>query len=114
VHQVTRLAQSVLDDLANPFLIDDQEFVLSASIGIVFYPDDGNSPHELLRNADTAMYFAKDEGGNKYQFFSAKMNKNAVIRLQIENLIRLGLKNDLFTGYDQPKIDIATGKQVDM
>lgn len=114
VHQVTHLAQTVLDDMARPFLINNQEFVLGASIGIAFYPEDGSSPQELLKNADTAMYFAKNAGGNKYQFFSTEMNQNAVRQLQIENLIRLGLKEDLFTVYYQPKIDIATGKLVSM
>jgi diguanylate cyclase (GGDEF)-like protein/PAS domain S-box-containing protein len=114
VHQVTHLAQTVLDDMARPFLINNQEFVLGASIGIAFYPEDGSSPQELLKNADTAMYFAKNAGGNKYQFFSGEMNQHAVRQLQIENLIRLGLKEDLFTVYYQPKIDIATGKLVSM
>ncbi|WP_166423113.1 EAL domain-containing protein [Paraglaciecola sp. 20A4] len=114
VHSVSHFTQSILDDLARPFLINHQEFVLGASIGIAFYPEDGSSPQELLKNADTAMYFAKNAGGNKYQFFSGEMNQNAVRQLQIENLIRLGLKEDLFNVYYQPKIDIASGKLVSM
>lgn len=114
VHSVTHFTQSILDDLSRPFLINHQEFVLGASIGIAFYPEDGSSPQELLKNADTAMYFAKNAGGNKYQFFSGEMNQNAVRQLQIENLIRHGLKEDLFNVYYQPKIDIATGKLVSM
>ncbi|WP_339899885.1 EAL domain-containing protein [Paraglaciecola polaris] len=114
VHSVTHFTQSILDDMARPFLINHQEFVLGASVGIAFYPEDGSSPQELLKNADTAMYFAKNAGGNKYQFFSGEMNQNAVRQLQIENLIRHGLKEDLFNVYYQPKIDIATGKLVSM
>ncbi|MCV2885597.1 EAL domain-containing protein [Aestuariibacter sp. AA17] len=114
VHKITHLAQRVLDDLARPFLINKQEFVLGASLGIAFYPGDGNTPQELLKNADTAMYFAKNAGGNKYQFFSGEMNQNAVRQLQIENLIRNGLKEDLFTVFYQPKVDIATGRLVSM
>ncbi|WP_458252954.1 EAL domain-containing protein [Paraglaciecola sp.] len=114
VHNVTHFSQSILDDLARPFLINHQEFVLGASIGIAFFPEDGSSPQELLKNADTAMYFAKNAGGNKYQFFSGEMNQNAVRQLQIENLIRHGLKEDLFNVYYQPKIDIATGKLLSM
>lgn len=114
IHTITHHAQNVLDTLSRPFIINKQEFVLGASIGIAFYPDDGVSPQELLKNADTAMYFAKNNGGNSYQFFSGEMNQNAVRQLQIENLIRQGIKDDLFTVYYQPKVDIASGKLVSM
>lgn len=114
MHRITHFAQRILDDMARPFLINKQEFVLGASVGIAFYPEDGNTPQELLKNADTAMYFAKNSGGNKYQFFSGEMNQSAVRQLQIENLIRYGLKEDLFTVFYQPKVDIATGKLVSM
>jgi diguanylate cyclase (GGDEF)-like protein/PAS domain S-box-containing protein len=114
IHSITHLAQTVLDNMAMPFIINKQEFVLGASVGIAFYPEDGSTPQELLKNADTAMYFAKNAGGNKYQFFSGEMNQNAVRQLQIENLIRHGLKEDLFTVFYQPKVDIASGKLVSM
>lgn len=114
IHTVTHYAQSLLDTLSRPFIINKQEFVLGASIGIAFFPDDGTSPQEMLKNADTAMYFAKNNGGNSYQFFSGEMNQNAVRQLQIENLIRQGIKDDLFTVYYQPKVDIASGKLVSM
>lgn len=114
IHTVTHYAQNLLDTLSRPFIINKQEFVLGASIGIAFFPDDGESPQEMLKNADTAMYFAKNNGGNSYQFFSGEMNQNAVRQLQIENLIRQGIKDDLFTVYYQPKVDIASGKLVSM
>jgi diguanylate cyclase (GGDEF)-like protein/PAS domain S-box-containing protein len=114
IHHITHFAQTILDNMARPFIINKQEFVLGASLGIAFYPEDGGNPQELLKNADTAMYFAKNAGGNKYQFFSGEMNQNAVRQLQIENLIRHGLKEDLFTVFYQPKVDIASGKLVSM
>ena len=114
IHQITHLAQKILDEMKRSFAINNQEFVLSGSMGIACYPQDGLSPQELLRNADTAMYHAKNEGGNQYQFFSHEMNQNAVRQLQIENLIRHGLKEDLFTLYYQPKVDIASGHLVSM
>ncbi len=114
VHTITHFAQNVLDTLSRPFVINKQEFVLSASLGIAFYPDDGRSPQELLKNADTAMYFAKNGGGNSYQFFSGEMNQNAVRQLQIENLIRHGIRDNLFSVFYQPKVDIASGKLVSM
>jgi diguanylate cyclase (GGDEF)-like protein/PAS domain S-box-containing protein len=114
IHHITHFAQTILDNLSRPFVINKQEFVLGASLGIAFYPEDGSTSQELLKNADTAMYFAKNAGGNKYQFFSGEMNQNAVRQLQIENLIRHGLKEDLFTVFYQPKVDIASGKLVSM
>ena len=114
IHRITHLAQRILDEMARPFIINRQEFVLGGSLGIAFYPEDGVSPQELLKNADTAMYFAKNAGGNKYQFFSGEMNQNAVRQLQIENLIRHGIKEDLFSVYYQPKVDIASGQLVSM
>lgn len=110
IHTITSLAKNILLTVAQPFKIKNQEIVLYSSIGIVLFPEDGISGHELLKNADTAMYHAKGSGGNKYQFFSESMNKQAVKRLQIESLIRHGLKDDSFSVYYQPKIEISTGK----
>lgn len=110
IHNITSIADEVLNAIAEPYFIRNQEIALSCSIGIVLFPDDGDNSHELLKNADTAMYHAKDKGGDTYQFFNDSMNKQAVKRLQIENLIRHGLKEDLFSVYYQPKIEVKTGK----
>lgn len=110
IHKITSIADEVLNTIAEPYFIRNQEIALSCSIGIVLFPDDGDNSHELLKNADTAMYHAKDKGGDTYQFFNDSMNKQAVKRLQIENLIRHGLKEDLFSVYYQPKIEVKTGK----
>ena len=110
IHTITTIGKQVLKSIALPLRLKSQEIVLYSSIGIVLYPEDGKSPQELLKNADTAMYHAKNTGGNKYQFFSDSMNKTAVKRLQIESLIRHGLKEDLFSVFYQPKIEISTGK----
>lgn len=110
IHTITSVAKHILSAIAQPLKIKNQEIVLYSSIGIVLYPEDGATPQELLKNADTAMYHAKGSGGNKYQFFSDSMNKQAVKRLQVESLIRHGLKDDLFSVFYQPKIEISTGK----
>ena len=110
IHTITSIAKEVLATIAQPLKLKSQEVVLFSSLGIVLYPEDGATPQELLKNADTAMYHAKHNGGNKYQFFSDSMNKAAVKRLQIESLIRHGLKEDSFSVFYQPKIEIATGK----
>ena len=114
IHAVTRYAQDVLDALSAPFMINKSELVFTASLGISFYPDDGNAPQQLLKNADTAMYCAKNTGGNNYQFFSGEMNRTAVRQLELENLIRQGIKENLFEVYYQPKVDIASGRLVSM
>ncbi len=110
IHTITSIANHILTTVAQPFKLKNQEVVLFSSIGVVLYPDDGATSHELLKNADTAMYHAKNSGGNKYQIFNDSMNKKAVHRLQVENLIRHGLKEDAFSVFYQPKISIATGK----
>ena len=110
INTITNIAKQILKTIAEPLKLRNQEIVLFSSIGIVLYPEDGANPHELLKNADTAMYHAKNSGGNRYQFFNDSMNKKAVKRLQIENLIRHGLKEDYFSVFYQPKIEISTGK----
>lgn len=114
IHTITSIAKDVLTTIAQPLKLRNQEVVLFSSLGIVLYPEDGISPQELLKNADTAMYHAKNNGGNKYQFFNDSMNKAAVKRLQIESLIRHGLKEDSFSVFYQPKIEISTGKVAGM
>jgi diguanylate cyclase (GGDEF)-like protein/PAS domain S-box-containing protein len=110
IHTITSISNDVLKTIAMPFKLKNQEIVLFSSIGIVLYPDDGVGPHELLKNADTAMYHAKNAGGNRYQFFNESMNKEAVHRLQVETLIRHGLREDSFSVFYQPKISISTGQ----
>ena len=110
IHTITSIAKHILRTIAEPLKLKNHEIVLYSSIGIVLYPEDGATPQELLKNADTAMYHAKHEGGNRYKFFNGSMNEQAVKRLQIEGLIRHGLKEDYFSVFYQPKIEIATGK----
>ncbi len=113
IHTITSTAKEILRVINNPFDLNNHELVVTSSIGVVLFPDDGNDPQTLLRNADTAMYQAKAEG-NRYLFFNDSMNKQAVKRLQIETLIRYGLKEDLFSVYYQPKIELKTGKLIGM
>lgn len=113
IHTITSTAKEILQVINKPFNLNNHELVVTSSIGVVLFPEDGNDPQTLLRNADTAMYQAKVEG-NKYLFFNDSMNKQAVKRLQIETLIRYGLKEDLFSVYYQPKISLVTGKVVGM
>lgn len=109
IHTITRMAKLFLAAIATPFKMAGHELVITSSVGIVLFPEDGNTPELLLKNADTAMYHAKKKG-NSYLFFNDTMNRQAVKRLQIENLMRFGLKEDHFEVYYQPKMNIRTGK----
>ena len=113
IHTITRMANQFLAAIATPFKIAGHELVITSSVGIVLFPEDGNTPELLLKNADTAMYHAKKKG-NSYLFFNDTMNRQAVKRLQIENLMRYGLKEDHFEVYYQPKMNIRTGKLTGM
>lgn len=114
LHFITSVAKELLALINQPILVHQHELAITSSIGIVLFPDDGNDPQALLRNADTAMYHAKSEGANRYLFFNDSMNKQAVKRLQVENLIRHGLKENYFTVFYQPKMDIVSGSLVGM
>ncbi|MBB1377744.1 EAL domain-containing protein [Pseudoalteromonas sp. SR43-2] len=113
IHVITRMAKQFLAAIATPFKIAGHELAITSSVGIVLFPEDGNTPELLLKNADTAMYHAKKKG-NSYLFFNDTMNRQAVKRLQIENLMRFGLKEDHFEVYYQPKMNIRTGKLTGM
>lgn len=113
IHTITQAAKNFLSLIEAPFHMSGHELVITSSVGIVLFPEDGNTPELLLKNADTAMYHAKQHG-NRYLFFNDAMNRQAVKRLQIENLIRYGLKEDHFKVFYQPKMDINSGELVGM
>jgi diguanylate cyclase (GGDEF)-like protein/PAS domain S-box-containing protein len=103
------VAQKVLASLSRPFFVDGQEFLMSASIGISTFPDDGKDAETLLKNADIAMYRAKDQGRNNYQFYSAQMNKHTFERLAMESSLRRAVERNEFLLHYQPKLDLRTG-----
>ena len=103
------IAQKILTGLARPFFVDGQEFLMSASIGISTFPDDGKDTETLLKNADIAMYRAKDQGRNNYQFYSAHMNKHTFERLAMESSLRRAVERNEFLLHYQPKLDLRTG-----
>ncbi|CAM3703860.1 Phytochrome-like protein cph2 [Vibrio aerogenes CECT 7868] len=94
------------------FIVNEHELLLSCSLGVAFYPQDGESFEELLSKADMAMYQAKDAGRNTYRFFSAEMNELASQQLTIAFDLRKALELDQFELYYQPQIDIATGRLI--
>ncbi|MCG9696297.1 EAL domain-containing protein [Shewanella sp. Isolate11] len=108
------IANNVVDAFSQPFELTNDRVVVGVSIGIVLYPEDDQNEQALLRKADIAMYHAKSAGGNRYQFYSESLNKNAIRQLEVENLIREGLRDDRFEVHYQPKIDLKTGKMAGM
>ena len=104
------ITQKLVVALSAPYSIDGTELHTSASIGVVVYPDDGGDVDTLMRNADTAMYYAKATGRNNFQFFTPQMNQAAFERLQIENNLRQALARDEFSLHFQPIVNLDSGK----
>jgi diguanylate cyclase (GGDEF)-like protein len=100
------------ESLKLPFLIDEHELFITVSIGISLYPDDGADAPTLLKNADAALYRAREQGGDNYQFYTADMNAKAMKRLTLENSLRRALERSEFEVYYQPVLDINTRKIV--
>jgi diguanylate cyclase (GGDEF)-like protein/PAS domain S-box-containing protein len=102
-------ADKILTELALPHRLDKNELHITTSIGISIYPEDGQDAETLIKNADTAMYHAKEKGRNNYQFFSSEMNTRAVARQIIEAHLRFALEKEEFLLHYQPKVNLDTG-----
>jgi diguanylate cyclase (GGDEF)-like protein/PAS domain S-box-containing protein len=103
-------ARRMLQAVAEAHSIDQHELHVTASIGVSFYPDDGGDAEALIKNADTAMYQAKENGRQNYQFFKQAMNVRAVERQSVEESLRRALKRQEFKLQYQPKINLDTGE----
>ncbi len=104
------VAQHIIESMAAPFLVGGKEEFLNASIGIALYPADGTTAEELLRNADTAMYRAKEGGRGRYVYFEERMNVAALARVSLERELRQAVENDEFSLWYQPQLDLRTGR----
>jgi diguanylate cyclase (GGDEF)-like protein/PAS domain S-box-containing protein len=103
LNRAIHVGEQILSRLAQPFVLEGREFFVSASIGIALSPQDGNELSQLMKNADTAMYHAKERGKNNFQFYQADMNASALQRLELESDLRHALtQNEFYLAY-QPQ-----------
>jgi len=109
---VAKVARRILEAISLPYSLEGQEVFLSTSIGISLYPFDANSANDLIRNADGAMYQAKEQGRNGYQIYDESMNAKALERIILESQLHKALKDDEFTVYYQPQVSARTGEVV--
>ncbi|MAT64784.1 MAG: diguanylate cyclase [Gammaproteobacteria bacterium] len=113
VEDAAELAERIVDTVSQPIIIDNHEIHSAISIGVTLYPfDDHHNADELLKNADLAMYKAKREGRNRFQFYVAELNRIVQRRATIERDLRLALQRDEFSLHFQPQLCIETGQVI--
>ncbi len=110
IGEIAKVAQRAISALKPPFYFNNREFYITASAGIAVYPNDGNEVHDLLRNADIALYRAKEQGRDNYQFYAPTMGDKAIDRLTLENNLHKALDREEFLLYYQPIVDLNSGR----
>ena len=108
------IAQKILQTIAQPFVLEGQELFLTTSIGIALYPSDGDDAETLLKNADSAMYQAKERGRNTYQLCTPEMNRRAMERMTVQKSLRRAFEREDFEVHYQPIVKLATGDLIGM
>ncbi len=109
---VANLARIILDTICKAFYLQQHEVFLTASIGVAFCPHDAENVIDLIRNADAAMYYSKQNGGNSFAFYSPEMNAAAVERLMLKSKLRRALERDELVIQYQPKVDLRNGRMI--
>lgn len=109
---VALTARRINDVLDNPICLDDHELYVSASIGISYFPEDGDSAAVLMKQADTAMYSAKNDGRKRFRFFQASMESYSIKRIEMEHHLRRALDHGEFRLFYQPQINLDSGQIV--
>ncbi|HEY4081597.1 MAG TPA: EAL domain-containing protein [Burkholderiaceae bacterium] len=112
VHSLTTIAEKLLTAIGEPMLLHSHRFLVTGSIGIGLFPNDGEDSATLLKHADAAMYLAKEKGKNNVQFYTAELAKQAAQQFELESALQLALLNDEFLLHYQPKVDIASGAMI--
>lgn len=113
-NQLENNVKQIFSILNDPFYLEKQSITLTGSIGISIYPKDAKDAHSLVTNADAAMFKAKQFGGNRYEFYRAEITSQTPRQIELENDLHKALKNNEFTVYYQPLINIRTGEIIGM
>jgi diguanylate cyclase (GGDEF)-like protein/PAS domain S-box-containing protein len=114
IEDVARISEKILNTVRPPYQIDSHELYINTSIGISLYPHDGEDAETLVKNADIALYRAKERGRNNYQFYASTMNEKAIEQLEVENKLRRALERNEFVLHYQPQFDMYMGKIIGM
>jgi diguanylate cyclase (GGDEF)-like protein len=109
---LVEVARSIHEVFKEPFHLDSQEVTVTTSMGISLFPSNGEDTNTIMRNAVAALYRAKKQGGNNYQFYAADMNSLAVKRLALETAMRRAIANQEFVTFYQPVVNLASGEVV--
>ncbi|MEA1917371.1 MAG: EAL domain-containing protein [Campylobacterota bacterium] len=112
IDEVTKIITDGMGIVKKPLLINNQTFYLGMSVGVALYPNDGNDANMLLKNADAAMYKAKDDGRNTYCFYDEKMTEKAFERVFLESALTEAILKDEFIVYYQPQVDAVSNKAI--
>jgi len=107
---VEAYAREIIELVSQPFHLEDQEIRIGCSIGITLFPDHGKEPDQLIRDADIAMYHAKNQGRNMFQYFTEQMDQEITEKVTMRNMLHGALDRNEFDIHYQPQVDIATGK----
>ena len=107
---VSSMCEQLIHKMSAPYRVDAQDLHITPSIGIALFPDDGEDVNTLIKNADAAMYQAKDSGRSTFQFYMRNLNEKTLERLQLETRLRKAIDSGEFVLYYQPKIDAQNGQ----
>ncbi|WP_400241452.1 EAL domain-containing protein [Niallia sp. JL1B1071] len=107
--ETSEVAQKIISQFSVPFVVKQDEFFVTPSIGISMYPTDGKEQESLIKNADAAMYVAKEQGKNNYQFYSSSIAEKGARKMELEMALRKAISNNELELYYQPQINIITG-----
>lgn len=108
----SQVAKRILNEFSHPIQVNNEEFFVTPSIGISIYPTDGSDEETLIKNADTAMYQAKELGKNNYQYYTNNLDGISTWKMKVENWLRRAMEQNQMTLHYQPQIDLVTGEIV--